>query len=591
MKKASLYLLLLLCCNVPVEAMKVAKKTKAKAAMITLEVPDGFVHLTKEEALLSKLVREKLKKNSESTSLTVKTTSQLDWDTIRPLLKELLKMNALTTAQEKKTARATLRERCIGDGQQSLTALLQAAEACKISDLIQILKECQSRIPQDTQTQPLEEVRAQKSVQSQEAVKVICSVCTKQAAGLACGRCSLQVYCSATCQKQDWKRHKPDCLQLCPVCEKEKPTMRCNGCTLPYCSDTCGAAEEHTALCPLRITVRENYYLARATSYEDLFILAVTVGDGALFDALLGSGFITITDGICSAPLALLEACKYNSVRMVQELVNRRASLAITNRVGHTPMHYASLHEDGELVRYLMSKNASCATPNTSKGALPLHEACARGITQTVDLFLKAHPELKEYRTTEGYTPFLCACEKGHFSLAKHLIDTYNVDIATKTNLSRNALHFAANNGSVEFMSHLLDKGFDKNGKTLGGETPLFMACDGGHVDATRFLLTLKVDTTIAAINKLDAFFMACYKGHTAVVRLFHEEYGVDIKTVKAWNRASALHWASALEHPELVRYLLACGAPTDVKDNEGHTPFELAQNSKNQAVIDAFGK
>jgi hypothetical protein len=39
-----------------------------------------------------------------------------------------------------------------------------------------------------------------------------CCVCEKKGTMLVCARCRRQYYCSAACQRQDWKRHKPVCL-------------------------------------------------------------------------------------------------------------------------------------------------------------------------------------------------------------------------------------------------------------------------------------------------------------------------------------------------------------------------------------------
>lgn len=113
-----------------------------------------------------------------------------------------------------------------------------------------------------------------------------------------------------------------------------------------------------------------------------------------------------------------------------------------------------------------------------------------------------------------------------------------------------------------------------------------FLACGGGQVEAVRFLLDLKVETTVVAANKLDAFFMACYKGQTAVVRLFHEEYGVDIKTLRGYRKSTPLHWAAFGARVDLAMYLLDKGAPLDSEDNDDATPLVIARKTQNPIMI-----
>jgi len=50
-------------------------------------------------------------------------------------------------------------------------------------------------------------------------------------------------------------------------------------------------------------------------------------------------------------------------------------------------------------------------------------------------------------------------------------------------------LHFAANNGHVDVVRFLLEKGANVNAQDHRGRTPLHLAALDGHVDVVRFLL------------------------------------------------------------------------------------------------------
>ncbi|KAH6871023.1 hypothetical protein B0T10DRAFT_611342 [Thelonectria olida] len=52
-------------------------------------------------------------------------------------------------------------------------------------------------------------------------------------------------------------------------------------------------------------------------------------------------------------------------------------------------------------------------------------------------------------------------------------------------------LHYAASNGRVDLLQYLVEKGADPNILNGYGESPLFMACQGGHLEAASFLCPL----------------------------------------------------------------------------------------------------
>ena len=91
--------------------------------------------------------------------------------------------------------------------------------------------------------------------------KFQCAICKKEKAHLKkCGRCQMIYYCSRTCQKKDWKRHKKKCLEYvnknqCSFCKKmvdELKRKRCGKCKqAKYCSVACQKAdwEKHKKIC------------------------------------------------------------------------------------------------------------------------------------------------------------------------------------------------------------------------------------------------------------------------------------------------------------------------------------------------------
>lgn len=63
---------------------------------------------------------------------------------------------------------------------------------------------------------------------------------------------------------------------------------------------------------------------------------------------------------------------------------------------------------------------------------------------------------------------------------------------------------------------------------------------------------------------------------------------GADIKRICAIKKATLLHMAAFKNQKDVVRLLLERGADTDAKDEDGNTPFDIAQkyNSSDAARI-----
>ena len=104
--------------------------------------------------------------------------------------------------------------------------------------------------------------------------------------------------------------------------------------------------------------------------------------------------------------------------------------------------------------------------------------ACQMGQVDAVRLLLDQGAEV-DRANQNGATPLSAAEINGHSSIValfeEHLDSKY-------------PLHTAARSGDVAAMTQLLDGGAEVDAKK-DGATPLFVACQGGHVDTARLLL------------------------------------------------------------------------------------------------------
>uniref|UniRef100_A0A1B6J2G2 Uncharacterized protein n=1 Tax=Homalodisca liturata TaxID=320908 RepID=A0A1B6J2G2_9HEMI len=130
------------------------------------------------------------------------------------------------------------------------------------------------------------------------------------------------------------------------------------------------------------------------------------------------------------------------------------------------------------------------------------------------------------------------------------------------------------------------------NSQTFEGNTPLFLACQNGCLNAVNLLLKQsKCDVNLANIEEVPPLNVACSKGNFKIVQLL-VEFGAKVNA-QDFNGYTALH--EAVLHPtsrrgvreqqdeirhEICRFLLRHNANPDVLEDEGNLPFHFACQS-----------
>lgn len=129
--------------------------------------------------------------------------------------------------------------------------------------------------------------------------------------------------------------------------------------------------------------------------------------------------------------------------------------------------------------------------------------------------------------------------------------------------------------------------------------TDLYQACETGDVDALDALVKDCVPTLKfrRGPHQMTPFIVACARGHVGVVdylirhfrsrgvrcNRFHRDTTPD-------DRRTALHWASAGGHADIVRQLLALPVRVTSVDKHGETPLQLAAAAGRKNMFDVAG-
>ncbi|CUG93667.1 ankyrin repeat protein, putative [Bodo saltans] len=201
----------------------------------------------------------------------------------------------------------------------------------------------------------------------------------------------------------------------------------------------------------------------------------------------------------------------------VRELVSLGANLNLQHpRTKSTALHIAVEKTRVDVVRVLLEKGASIALSDFNDRT-PLHIAALGGSVEITRLLLAASPEAGLAKTREKMTPLMLAAMRGHTDLVMLL--TANVKNVNDVDCMGNtALHYAAENDFASTVAVLIEQRADVDKKNKEHVTPLMNAAGGGHRTVVRVLVNAKAN--VEAANKLGVtpLMYAAIGGNTEVI-------------------------------------------------------------------------
>lgn len=153
------------------------------------------------------------------------------------------------------------------------------------------------------------------------------------------------------------------------------------------------------------------------------------------------------------------------------------------------------------------------------------------------------------------------------------------VDVNTRRADGATALLWAAHWNNLEMVNVLLTAGADPNAAEDHGVTPLAMACENTNVSIVKRLLAAGADANAAQSNGLTPLIIASHTGSVPLVEALLET-GANPNAVTTQTHATALMWAVAAGHREIVRLLLQHHADPHVSTAKGLTPLIMAASN-----------
>jgi ankyrin repeat protein len=224
-----------------------------------------------------------------------------------------------------------------------------------------------------------------------------------------------------------------------------------------------------------------------------------------------------------------------------------------------------------------------------SRSAALMLRACARGDLLTVQrLIAKRGAAMLQVHGTDGCTPLLLACKKGHKAVAEYLLANGAKITDTDRDMKRQgcALHYAAWGGHIELVRWLVDDIAAPLGQVdIVGNTPLLYSVYGGHRLVVEFF-TARGRSLRERNNKNHTVILqAACGGHLHLVKWLLEKGFSLQETDNDGN--TALLFAAWGGHRELMEFLLTCGSQLHEKNHNGHSVFLSAANGGRVEVVE----
>ena len=184
-------------------------------------------------------------------------------------------------------------------------------------------------------------------------------------------------------------------------------------------------------------------------------------------------------------------------------------------------------------------------------------------------------------------SPLADAAEKRDTSTLRTLLEQ-GVDVNAPQVDGMTALHWAAYQDDFETAKALVQKGADVEAANRYGATPLSPACTNGNGAMITLFLDAGADPNTALRGGETALMTAARTGRLAAVKVLLA-HGADPNRKEAYRKQTAIMWAAAEGHTEVVTTLIKAGADFRAPLKSGFTPLLFAVREGRTGVVQAL--
>ncbi|XP_053594093.1 putative ankyrin repeat protein RF_0381 [Microplitis demolitor] len=285
---------------------------------------------------------------------------------------------------------------------------------------------------------------------------------------------------------------------------------------------------------------------------------------------------INVIDSDNHTPLSL--AVKNKNIDMVEYLLDNGADINSKNYFGGfsdwTALDTAVEINDENIVRFLLNNKNCHVITKRAYYYTPLLTATQNNNLRIVKMLVEKiaqHDSCGKDMTNHVLPSFHRAVKHNLMEIAKYYLDTFNIDVNTKSGAGLSPLDIAANENKLEMFKLLVDYGAeikyslkDRYEGYHHGGCPLYYAVEKGNAEMVDIILNrgTRVDDVNKTVNGKTILHLAVHSGSKDIIERLLDR-GVDINSkcnIEKYKEITPLLYAAIRRSNEIVSMLIEKG-------------------------------
>ncbi|KAK3588334.1 hypothetical protein CHS0354_020957 [Potamilus streckersoni] len=223
-----------------------------------------------------------------------------------------------------------------------------------------------------------------------------------------------------------------------------------------------------------------------------------------------------------------------------------------------TPAHYAAQSNNISVLQYLIDQGMDPWCRTSTQETL-LHMSCIAGRLEMTKYLVEKCPEMINMVDKRGETPGHYAVQSRNVSVLQYLIDQ-GLDPWCRTCTQETLLHVSSISGQLEMSKYLAEKYPDMINKVdIYKETPAHYAAYDGNVSVLRHLIDQGLDPWCTTIHQQTVLHQSCIAAQLEMSIYLVENYPDMVNEVDS-SKETAAHSAAYGGNVSILQYLIDKG-------------------------------